>query len=775
MRIDARLAIPALVGWIAVGVLIAAPALLAPAAIGLWSLGALAAAVAVLRPSSRSVLSTVTAAAAVAALLVTSAAALTLARDPELLRDAADRHRFVELTAVLDVDTRSMSPRLPTSVTITDATVGEQSVGGIAIPALVFGNLPRSGIGSTVTVSGTMVGAEEGERVRFLVFARGSPGLAAGPPWFLDWANGLRRGFQRAAAELPGDGGALLPGLAIGDTSAVSDSLDSAMKVTSLSHLTAVSGANCAVVVGLVMLAAGGLGARRRVRISLSIATLVSFVILVTPSASVLRAAVMAALVLFAMAAGRPIRGIAVLSAAVIALLAADPWLSRDYGFILSVLATAGLLVLAGPLSRVLSLWMPLPIAAVISIPLSAQLACQPVLILLNPAIPVYGVIANLLSEPAAPIATVLGLLGCASLPIFEPLGRVFTYLAWLPSAWISAVARFFATAPGSQAPWLPGAIGVAALVIVTGILLVVLLRPRTRSSRILAGVLAALLACYAGSALGAGIGRSLAIPARWQIAACDIGQGDAVVVRSLGETALIDTGPSPKLLTRCLNELGIAHIDLLVLSHYDLDHVGGTSAVFGRVDRAIVGPVSDSSDTALRESLARSGAVVDQVAHGANGMLGELRWQILWPPARLGTIEPGNPASVTIRFDGVGECLLGCLSAIFLGDLGNEAQSRLLGATHPAPVDVVKVAHHGSADQCERLYERLDAIIGIIGVGSGNTYGHPTDALLDMLTRAGTAITRTDLEGMILLSPTPTGHVQVWTERSPARDVGSH
>jgi competence protein ComEC len=783
MRNAGRLVAPAVVGWIVVGILIGIPAALFPSTVVLWLVAAMGIGAAVLHPRFRSVLAIVSVTVAVSALLVTSAAVVNAAQSPPALVEAASHHRFVTLTAVLDVDThasavssaQSRAQSSPTAVTITRVSVGSESVDGVSIPALVFGFVPRAGIGASITVSGTMTAAEAGDRTRFLVFARGSAQLTASPPWFLDWANELRLNFQDAASQLPGDGGALLPGLSIGDTSAVSDSLDTAMKVTSLSHLTAVSGANCAVVVGLVMLLLGWFGASRRVRVYVALAVLVGFVILVTPSASVLRAAVMAALVLGSLATGRPTRGLAILSVAVIVLVVSDPWLSRDYGFILSVLATAGLLVLAGPVAKALSAWLPMPIAAVVSIPLAAQLACQPVLILLNPAIPLYGVLANLLAEPAAPLATVLGLIGCAFLPILEPLGKVCTYLAWVPSAWIAAVARFFADAPGSQAPWLTGAIGVASVVIVTGLALAALLRPRSRSRRLIAASLAVGLVCYASSVVGAAFGRDAALPPNWQIAACDIGQGDAVLVRSQGAVALIDTGPRPERLARCLDDLGIGHIDLLVLTHYDLDHVGGTSAVFGRVTHAIVGPVSDPSDTALREALVGAGASVEQVSRGRSGMLGELRWEVLWPPARLGTIEPGNPASVTVRFDGVGACSDGCLSSLFLGDLGEEAQSRMLGVAHPAEVDVVKVAHHGSADQYERLYQQLRAKVGVIGVGADNNYGHPTDALLGMLTRAGTLITRTDLEGMILLSPDANGGVQVWTERAPDRDVGAH
>lgn len=775
MRADLRLVLPALVGWLAVGVLIGIPSALIPATIGGWLLAASAAAIAILFPRWRALCAVMTMVAAISALLVTCAALASVARSPALLTDAANGGRFVSLVAVVAADSPRdvRTDRVP--ITISEARVGEKELRGLAIPALLFGDIPTIGVGGVVEAGGTFVLADDGDSVRFLVFARGSPRVLDQQPWYLEWSTALRAGFRAAAANLPGDGGALLPGLAIGDTSAVSPALDSAMKSTSLSHLTAVSGANCAVVVALVMLLGRGVGASRRLRIAVSLVVLVGFVVLVTPDASVLRAAVMATIVLGSMSTGRPARGVPVLSLAVVLLLAVDPWLSRDFGFILSVLATAGLLTLAGPLARVMSRWLPAPLAVLVSIPLAAQLACQPVLILLNPAIPVYGVIANLLAEPAAPVATVLGLIGCASIPLFEPVGRVVTAIAWLPSAWIAAIAKFFAQAPGAQAPWLSDGWGVAGLAVVTAAMLFVVLRPGWWHSRFVAATLVVSLVVYVGAVAGAQVAHRASVPAGWQIAACDIGQGDAVVVRSLGEIALIDTGPSPELLDDCLDELGIGRIQLLILSHYDLDHVGGTPGVLGRVDRAIVGPISDASDTALRTALRAGGAQVDEVSRGVTGMLGELRWEVLWPPSRLGTVEPGNPASVTVRFDGVGECASGCLSSLFLGDLGKEAQSRMLGAARPGIVDVVKVAHHGSADQSERLYDAVKARVGIIGVGAGNTYGHPTDVLLDILRRAGTMTTRTDLEGMILLSPAPGGGVAVWTQHPPDRDVGAH
>jgi competence protein ComEC len=130
--------------------------------------------------------------------------------------------------------------------------------------------------------------------------------------------------------------------------------------------------------------------------------------------------------------------------------------------------------------------------------------------------------------------------------------------------------------------------------------------------------------------------------------------------------------------------------------------------------------------------------------------------------------VQLGNDASVTVTFRGVGACASGCLSSLFLGDLGNEPQARVLAANRIAPVDVVKVAHHGSADQNPRMYQLAHARVGIIGVGAHNDYGHPTPALLRILASVGTSAERTDRQGMILVSPGAGGTVRVWSEHSP-------
>ncbi len=101
-----------------------------------------------------------------------------------------------------------------------------------------------------------------------------------------------------------------------------------------------------------------------------------------------------------------------------------------------------------------------------------------------------------------------------------------------------------------------------------------------------------------------------------------------------------------------------------------------------------------------------------------------------------------------------------------FLGDLGAEPQLRMLAAGPVGRVDVVKVAHHGSADQTEGLYQAFAAPVALIGVGVDNDYGHPTAKLLGILDRLGTEVGRTDTDGLLLVARAADGGLALWRER---------
>ncbi|GAA0416429.1 competence protein ComEC [Leifsonia naganoensis] len=777
---DLRLALPAAALWIACALAIGAPDAAAFAALAGGVLAAVLIASAARRARRRAGAVLVGVVLAGGALGCAVSAVHAPGRTADLLERAAQERQEVTVQVRAESPGRRVASGFDgaerwswkgTALGVDGADAGPD-VRGISVPVTVFTVADGSGavppFGSVVAVSGALRANEPGESTSFRLSASHPASVVADAPVWLGWTEPVRSAFARAARETPGDGGALLPGLAIGDESGVSEELDAAMKASALSHLTAVSGANCALVTGLVFVVAARVGASRRMRVVIAATALLAFVVLVGPGASILRAAVMAAVVLLALARGRPADGLPSLALAVVLLLVHDPWMARDYGFALSVAATAGLLLLAGPLARRLTRWMPRAVALAIAVPAAAQLACQPILLLLTPTIPLYGVGANLLAEPAAPVATVLGCLACLTLPWAPWLGELFVRLAWLPSAWIARIAHTAASLPGAALPWVDGIVGVVLCVCVLVAVGVVIARVHLPRPVVVTAALGlgGVVVAYGGVLGGGLVARAIGTPDDWQIAACDVGQGDALLVRDGDAVAMIDVGRTPEAASACLDRLGVARIDLLVLTHYDADHVAGLPGVIERVERALVGPPSRESDEQVVASLEAHGASVERALAGMAGTLGRLRWDVLWPRGARDEVPTGNDGSVVLRTSGAG------LTGLFLGDLGERAQDELLGAAGIGRVDVVKVAHHGSADQSERLYAVSSPRIGLLSVGADNGYGHPTRRSLDILGEVGAVAVRTDTRGLILVSPGADGP-RVWTERPEAADAG--
>jgi len=437
----------------------------------------------------------------------------------------------------------------------------------------------------------------------------------------------------------------------------------------------------------------------------------------------------------------------------------ADPWLSTSLGFALSAAATAALLVLARPLARGLERWMPRALALALAVPTAAQLACGPLIVLIDPHVPLLGITANLVADPAAAPATIAGVLACIA--PFPWLRDGLSALAWIPAAWIAAVAHTTSGIGAQNLPWPDGAFGAALLTAVSAAIAVALIRP-TRVRRVTAlstVIVAVTVGLIAGHTTLRTVAGPLTVPTTWDVAMCDVGQGDATLWRSGRAVALVDTGPEPERLTQCLQTFGIEHLDLVVLTHFDLDHIGGSAAVIGRATLVLHGPVDVPEDQRLLDRFAAAGAQLQQATTGTTGMVGETRWQALGPAPRD---EPGNGASVAL--DVVGPDFP---RTVLLGDLGADAQAALLRRVEVPRVDVVKVSHHGSADQDPELYRRLHPVVGLIGVGAQNRYGHPTTTLLSTLAALGVVVGRTDTDGDLAVSMSE-GSLTLWRARPP-------
>ncbi|KGM08787.1 ComEC/Rec2 family competence protein [Cellulomonas bogoriensis] len=276
----------------------------------------------------------------------------------------------------------------------------------------------------------------------------------------------VRTGLREATDGLHPDARALVVGATLGDTRTVPPDLAEAMRTVSLTHVTAVSGAHLAVVTATAMALTSWL--RTPVRVVLCASALTGFVVLVGPQPSVLRAGSMAAVMLVGLLVGRPSKAVPALATAALVLVVVDPWMSRSFGFVLSVLATASIVMLAPVLSRAAPSVVPGPLRDVLAVPVAAQLACQPVLVLLQPALGLYAVPANVLAVPALLPTTLLGLVTALVAPWAPGAAAVIAHGAGAGAWWIATVARFFAGLPGALIPWPGGAVGAALLALPT-------------------------------------------------------------------------------------------------------------------------------------------------------------------------------------------------------------------------------------------------------------------------------------------------------------------
>jgi competence protein ComEC len=280
----------------------------------------------------------------------------------------------------------------------------------------------------------------------------------------------LRAGLRDATDALPSDARGLVPGAAIGDTSRLPADLESAMRVAGLSHLVAVSGQHVAVVVLATLWLASVLRAPRWLRAVLALMAAVGFAVLVGAGPSVLRAVATGAVVAVGLGLGRRARPLPALAAVVIGLLVVDPWATGALGFQLSVVATAAIVLLATPAAVALGgdRWLARRLLPVLTVPLAAQSAVGPVLVLADPAVSWWAVPANVAVAPAVVPATLAGLVATVLAPVLPGVAVLVGRVAAVPTGWIAVVARTTAALPGASTPWTPGpagAVGLAALV----------------------------------------------------------------------------------------------------------------------------------------------------------------------------------------------------------------------------------------------------------------------------------------------------------------------
>lgn len=572
--------------------------------------------------------------------------------------------------------------------------------------------------------------------------------------------DGLRRASRsHLAAGVHSPVAEMLQGMVLGDDEGVNSALVDDFRRSGLLHIMAVSGENVVLLCSMWAFAFALLGIHRLVRTALLLPVVAAYVVLTGASPSIVRAGVAGIVGLLAILASRPSDGWLLWLAPAAWLLTSNPNNLYDVSFQLSFGAVAGLLVLARPLTRAVSL-LPGPLPEQVGVTAAASLSTAPVSVLQFGSASLVSVPANVAGGFVLGPIMFLGMLSLLVGFVSEWLSAPLNVVAGLFIGFLLAVSHFFADLPGAMYVYqgvtlrLVLVLGVivelavvAALAARAGGGMLRYVRDRRRWAP-LAVVTAALVATCLLLAPA-----PVRPPDRPTLTFLDVGEGAATLLQAPnGVTILIDAGPRP--LAAVLRRHAVRRIDLLVISHGHADHIAGLDDVVGSlaIRTALLPQPPEPSESLdeLASSLAAAGTTVRRCTspQTSNGEGWVLRVLPTEAPGGEGGNQGENDCALVALVDLAGH------RALVPGD----AEGEVLEDLSLPSCEVVELPHHGSRGGLNHeLLMDLRPRLGVISVGP-NTYGHPTVETLGLLAGARVPCARTDQRGDVAVWATPSG-----------------
>jgi competence protein ComEC len=557
----------------------------------------------------------------------------------------------------------------------------------------------------------------------------------------------LRRSIDAAISSgVSGERRAVLLGIVLGEDEELDQGLRDDFRASGLYHLLAVSGSNVALVAGGVLLVAWLLGVPRLAAEVGALGAIGAYVLAVGAQPSVVRAGVAGALASLAWICARERDRWWFLLLGAFVLLAWNPYNLLDAGFQLSFAAVAAIFTVVRPLMRRLEGYpLPRPAAATIAVSTACGLATAPILLFQFGSVPAYSVASNALAAPVVAPLLGFGLASAALHPFLPDVAALLSALdGWL-AAYLVGCARLTAGLPHARIAARP-ALETAAVVV--AVLWFVAKSPaRLRRSTLAIAALAAAVVVLVAWRTTSG-GAAPPPPTGLRITFLDVGQGDGTLVQVPEGALLVDEGPPEADVSGQLRRLGVRSLSIVVLTHPQLDHIGGASAVLESTRVLLVlDPrlaVSAPEERAALAAARDRGVPIVTARPGLVYRIGRLQVHVLWPDGPgLPSEDPNNHAIVLLLSYGQIDLLLSA-----------DAESDVLVPLNLPPVEIIKVAHHGSADPLlPALLDDLRPRIAVISVGAGNSYGHPRPDTLAALGQApGLAVYRTDEDGAVTI-----------------------